>query len=232
MGAMRYLPAATLAALALAGCGGSSTSSTQAGGAGSSGSAPAAVSTGADGCNHDAPPKASPKTYSQAPAPPFDTEGATLTMQTSCGTIRFTLDKKLGGAVTDAIAGLVADGYYDGLTFHRVVPDFVEQGGSPTGESVGGAGFTVVQAPPSDYVYQLGDLAMGKTATEPDGATDGQFFIVSGSQGELLPPQYAIIGHATDTASLDTIARIGALGVADGPPSAPVWILSAKVAPK
>ena len=88
-------------------------------------------------------------------------------METSCGTITFALDRELGGEVTDAVAGLAADGFYDGLTFHRVVPDFVLQGGDPDGTGAGGPGFSTVKAPPTDYAYALGDLAMAKTRTSP-----------------------------------------------------------------
>jgi cyclophilin family peptidyl-prolyl cis-trans isomerase len=158
------------------------------------------------------------------------TDGAKLTLSTSCGDIVVVLDRTLGGAVTDAVAGLAADGFYDGLTFHRVVPNFVLQGGDPAGDGSGGPGFTVTKAPPADYVYKLGDMAMAKRGDEPNGASGSQFFLISGSDGESLPPQYAVVGHAADPASLATIARIAALAVTDGPPSQPVYILSAKVA--
>jgi cyclophilin family peptidyl-prolyl cis-trans isomerase len=191
----------------------------------------ATLRTGPDGCNHDAPPAPKSVTYTEAPKPTSGTDGAKLTMQTSCGTITFTLDRTLGGVVTDSVAGLAEAGFYDGLPFHRVVPDFVLQGGAPGGQPNGGPGFTVVQAPPPGYAYKLGDLAMAKTGAEPDGTAGSQFFVISGAQGETLPPQYAVVGHATDKASLDTIARIAALAVTDGPPSAPVWIIRAAVAP-
>jgi peptidyl-prolyl cis-trans isomerase B (cyclophilin B) len=218
----------------LAACGGSSSSNgTSSGllGSGASSAAPAAGGTGPDGCDHDAPPAAQPKTYSAPPKPPFATDGAKLVMTTSCGPITFTLDRKLGGVVTDAVAGLAADGFYNGLTFHRVVPDFVLQGGDPKGDGTGGPGFSVTQAPPSDYAYKLGDLAMAKTQDEAPGTGGSQFFVISGAQGETLPPDYAVIGHATDSASQETIKRIAALAVTDGPPSSPVWILSAKLSP-
>ena len=127
-------------------------------------------------------------------------------METSCGTITFALDRDLGGEVTDAVAGLAADGFYDGLTFHRVVPDFVLQGGDPDGTGAGGPGFSTVKAPPTDYAYALGDLAMAKTQDEAPGTGGSQFFVISGAQGQQLPPEYAVVGHATDADSLATIA--------------------------
>jgi cyclophilin family peptidyl-prolyl cis-trans isomerase len=150
-------------------------------------------------------------------------------MITSCGRITFVLDATLGGPVADSVAGLVADRFYDGLTFHRVIKGFVLQGGDPQGDGSGGPGYSVVQAPPSGYAYKLGDLAMAKTATEPDGTGGSQFFVISGPDGEGLPPQYAIVGHSSDAESLATIARIDALGGSGDvqTPSQTVTIVSA-----
>ena len=86
------------------------------------------------------------------------------------------------------------------------------------------------QAPPSSYVYARGDVAMAKLATDPAGTAGSQFFIVSSPQGAAAlgqpgqPPLYAVVGHVLDQESLQTVARIGALGIADGPPVEPVWI--------
>jgi cyclophilin family peptidyl-prolyl cis-trans isomerase len=189
--------------------------------------------TGADGCNHDEPPAAGGdrRTY-DAPPPSGLRDGAlaTVRFETSCGTILIELDREVGGAVTEAFAGLVRDGFYDGLTFHRVVPDFVLQGGDPEGTGGGGPGFEVTQAPPSSYVYARGDVAMAKLATDPAGTAGSQFFVVSSPQGAAAlgqpgqPPLYAVVGHVLDQDSLETVARIGALGIADGPPVEPVWI--------
>jgi peptidyl-prolyl cis-trans isomerase B (cyclophilin B) len=220
------LVAATAIILVTAGCGSSTGSS--------GGSSSAAVTTaasgsavGADGCLAGAAPHATKPQYSTPPPPPFATDKARVVMRTSCGTITVTLDRTLGGVVTDAVAGLVANRFYNGLAFHRVVPDFVLQGGDPAGDGTGGPGFTVTQAPPAAYTYQLGDVAMAKTGAQPNGAAGSQFFIISGSQGEQLPPQYAVIGHAADAESLATIRRIAALAIQDGPPSHPVWIITA-----
>jgi cyclophilin family peptidyl-prolyl cis-trans isomerase len=189
--------------------------------------------TGADGCNHDEPPTASNerRTY-DAPPPSGLRDGAlaTVRFETSCGPILIELDREVGGAVTDAFAGLVRDGFYDGLTFHRVVPDFVLQGGDPEGTGGGGPGFEVTQAPPASYVYAKGDVAMAKLPTDAAGTAGSQFFVVVSPQGAAAlgqpgqPPLYAVVGHVLDQDSLRTVSRIAALGIADGPPVEPVWI--------
>ncbi len=238
MGPLKLSLTALCAALALAACGGSDNTTSAGDAAATTAAAAAAPETtaaetttsaaGGDAtCQTGVPPEVNPKTYTAPPAAPA---GTTLTMETSCGTITFTLDRGLGGEVTDAVAGLAADGFYDGLTFHRVVPDFVLQGGDPDGTGAGGPGFSTVKAPPADYVYAIGDLAMAKTQDEAPGTGGSQFFVISGASGTQLPPEYAVVGHSTDADSLATIGRIAALGVEDGPPSSPVWIVKASVA--
>ena len=125
------------------------------------------------------------------------------------------------------------DGFYDGLTFHRVVPDFVLQGGDPEGNGAGGPGYEVTQAPPESYVYAKGDVAMAKLPSDPAGTAGSQFFIVVSPQGAAAlgqpgePPLYAVVGHILDEESLATMNRIAALGVGDAPPVQPVWIWQA-----
>ena len=157
---------------------------------------------------------------------------ATIVMKTSCGTLNIALDEKAGGPIPNSIAFLASKGFYDGLTFHRVVPEFVLQGGDPNGNGSGDAGYEVVGAPPEGYQYKLGDVAMAKTGDAAPGTSGSQFFVVSGPQGESVltsQPVYGILGHAADAVSLATIQRIAALAVGDGPPNKPVWIISATV---
>ncbi len=158
---------------------------------------------------------------------------STLVIKTSCGTLNVVLDEKAGGPIPNSIAFLASKGFYDGLTFHRVVPEFVLQGGDPAGNGTGGPGYQVVGPVPSGYQYKLGDVAMAKTQSDPSGAAGSQFFVVSGPQGESVltaQPVYGILGHAVDPVSLATIERVAALAVTDGPPSKPVWIISATFA--
>jgi cyclophilin family peptidyl-prolyl cis-trans isomerase len=157
-----------------------------------------------------------------------------IVMRTSCGTIRIVLDRKLGGPIPNSIAFLASKHFFDGLTFHRVVPGFVLQGGDPHGDGTGDPGYQVVGKLPSSYHYKLGDVAMAKTQDAPSGAAGSQFFVISGAEGEQLPSDYGLLGHAADKASLATIKRIAALattscGSSDCPPSKKVWIITATV---
>ena len=149
-----------------------------------------------------------------------------IVMTTNCGTIRIVLDRKLGGPIPNSIAFLATKHFFDGLTFHRVVPDFVLQGGDPKGDGTGGPGYEVVGKLPRTYHYKIGDLAMAKTQNAPSGAAGSQFFVISGAQGAQLPPDYGLLGHAADKGSLATIKRIAALASCDCPPSKTVWIVS------
>jgi cyclophilin family peptidyl-prolyl cis-trans isomerase len=197
---------------------------------------PAQASTSA-GCSSTKPSAAG------KPKPSFKKPAATLAkgkryaivMRTTCGTIRVALDRKLGGAIPNSIAFLATRRFYDGLTFQRVVAGYIIQGGDPRGDNTGDPGYAVVGALPSSYRYKLGDFAMAKTGADPPGTAGSQFFVISGAGGSRLPPDYGILGHATDKASLATIGRINALatqacGNPQGcPPSRTVWIVTARL---
>jgi cyclophilin family peptidyl-prolyl cis-trans isomerase len=157
-----------------------------------------------------------------------------IVMNTSCGAIRIVLDRKLGGPIPNSIAFLAQKHFFDGLTFHRVVAGFVLQGGDPKGDGTGGPGYEVKGPLPTTYHYKLGDVAMAKTQNDPSGAAGSQFFVISGPEGVQLPPDYGLLGHAADAASLATIKRIAALattscGSSDCPPAKKVWIITAKL---
>lgn len=119
-----------------------------------------------------------------------------VTVQTSHGTFEITLDTDRAPVTASSFASLVRQGFYDGLTFHRVVPGFVIQGGCPDGTGMGGPGYKVQEAPPSDLRYVRGVVAMAKTAAEPAGTSGSQFFVVTGTDVGL-PPDYALVGQIT-----------------------------------
>lgn len=160
---------------------------------------------------------ASKATYQEAPSEQLDPNRKyTLVLDTSCGEIDVALDVRRAPKTTSSVAFLTREGYYDGLTFHRVEPGFVIQGGDPSGNGTGGPGYTVVEAPPSDLKYTEGVMAMAKRADEPSGASGSQFFIVSGPRAANLPAQYALVG--TVTSGMDVVAAIERAFASGAPP--------------
>jgi cyclophilin family peptidyl-prolyl cis-trans isomerase len=177
---------------------------------------------GAKGCTKVAPPE--PREES-LPKPKMTTkkgEKVTAVVETSCGTFDIELATTEAPTIANSFAYLAEEGFYDELTFHRIVPEFVIQGGDPTGTGSGGPGYEVVEAPPKNLKYTLGTVAMAKTSEAPSGAAGSQFYVVSGPQGETLPPEYALAGHVTK--GLDVVERIGELGGAEEKPTQPVVI--------
>ncbi|MGN6189583.1 MAG: peptidylprolyl isomerase [Conexibacter sp.] len=151
---------------------------------------------------------------------------------TNCGTFTIRLDTARAPKTTASFASLVKKGFYDNLTFHRIAPNFVIQGGDPQGTGSGGPGYTVVEKPPADLKYWHGIVAMAKTGAEPDGASGSQFFVVT-AQDAQLPPQYALVGKIVQ--GLETVDTIGVLPLQDpsaqmgSPPASPVVIQSARL---
>ncbi len=147
-----------------------------------------------------------------------------VTFKTSEGSFDVTLDAKRAPATANSVAYLAKKGFYDGLDFHRVVPEFVIQGGDPAGDGTGGPGYSVTEAPPGDLTYTRGVVAMAKGGADAPGASGSQFFVVSAADVGL-PPEYALVGKVSK--GLKTVDKITALGEGDGPPRKKVTITSA-----
>jgi cyclophilin family peptidyl-prolyl cis-trans isomerase len=129
-------------------------------------------------------------------------------MDTSCGRFTITLDVKGAPKTSASFVYLARGGFYDNLTFHRIVPGFVVQGGDPRGNGQGGPGYSVVEAPPRDARYTKGVVAMAKTEIEDPGTSGSQFYVVTADDAQL-PPDYAVLGKVT--AGLNVVERIGAV---------------------
>jgi peptidyl-prolyl cis-trans isomerase B (cyclophilin B) len=151
------------------------------------------------------------------------------TISTTCGDIEVTLDAKRAPITGGNFKYLADQKFFDGTTFHRIVADFVIQGGDPDGTGEGGPGYTVVEAPPTSLKYTKGIVAMAKTGTDPSGASGSQFFIVTGPGAEQLPPDYALLGKVTK--GMDVADKIGGIQAdpASGQPAAQVIIKSITV---
>ena len=141
-----------------------------------------------------------------------------VVVDTNKGSFTFDLATDISPCTTAAFAGLVQKGFFDGLTFHRIVPGFVIQGGDPLGNGMGGPGYSTVDAPPQDTKYEKGLVAMAKAGDEPAGTSGSQFFVVS-ADGVQLPPDYAVLGRVTD--GIDVVEKIGDLGNPSDPNGAP-----------
>jgi cyclophilin family peptidyl-prolyl cis-trans isomerase len=133
----------------------------------------------------------------------------TVGVVTNLGSFEIRLDVANSQCVTSSFAALVRRGFFDRTVFHRIVPDFVIQGGDPSGTGTGGPGYIVVEAPPAGSRYTKGVVAMAKAGDEPPGAAGSQFFVVTADDAGL-PPDYAILG--TVSKGLNVVGRIGALG--------------------
>jgi len=177
--------------------------------------------SGADGCKQVAAPE--PKRVSlKAPKQALKQgEEATAVVQTSCGTFEIALDTQRAPKTANSFAYLSEEGFYDDLTFHRIVPGFVIQGGDPLGTGTGGPGYKVVEKPPANLAYTKGTVAMAKSSAEPPGSSGSQFYVVTGADAGL-PPEYALVGKVSE--GLDVVERIGKLGTASEKPKQTVLI--------
>lgn len=146
------------------------------------------------------------------------------TFVTSCGTFKVELDAEGNPKTANVIAHLAKEQFYDGTTFHRVIPEFMVQGGDPAGNGSGGPSWSVVEKPDAGTKYEVGTMAMAKTATDPDGTSGSQFFVVTGPQGEALPAQYAVAGKVVK--GMNVIEAIEAEGSPSGTTERPVVITS------
>jgi peptidyl-prolyl cis-trans isomerase B (cyclophilin B) len=145
----------------------------------------------------------------------------TVTVKTSCGTFDIALDTSRAPKTANSFAYLARRGFYDGLSFHRIVPGFVIQGGDPLGNGTGGPGYKVTEPPPRALQYTRGVVAMAKSGVERPGTSGSQFFVVTGANIGL-PPQYALVGRVSQ--GLNVVDRIGNLGSATEQPTQTVLI--------
>ena len=134
---------------------------------------------------------------------------ADAVVATSEGDFTIRLDARISPNTVASFEKLARKGFFDGLTFHRIVPGFVIQGGDPNGDGTGGPGYTTVDPPPADTQYVKGVVAMAKRGDEPAGTAGSQFFIVTGANVGL-PPEYAVLGKVVS--GMSVVERIGRLG--------------------
>ena len=144
-------------------------------------------------------------------------------LHTSCGNITIELDPSISPLSVNSFVFLASEGYFEGQIVHRLVTNFVLQGGDPTGTGAGGPGYTIQDEFPSiGTSYPVGTVAMAKSGLP--NSTGSQFFIVLaaaphlGSQDGLM---FNVLGHVTD--GFEVLEAINALEV--GPSGGPAQSL-------
>jgi cyclophilin family peptidyl-prolyl cis-trans isomerase len=163
-------------------------------------------------CDGDEPPPADPQQYDKPEQVLEDGVDYAAVMRTSCGDIEFDLLEDRAPKTVNSFVFLAREGFYDGLIFHRVIGNFVIQGGDPEGTGGGGPGYTIPdEFPDKGNEYVFGVLAMANAGA---GTTGSQFFFVvtEGPDGETdepagLDPLYSLFGQA-DEGSFEVIKTI------------------------
>ena len=141
-------------------------------------------------------------------APDFEIDIAKkyrATVTTNRGTMVMELDPALSPSTVNNFVALARQGFYDGLTFHRVVPDFVIQGGCPDGTGTGGPGYRfrdeLVKAE-----YTLGAVAMANAGPNTNGS---QFFVCIADCTSKLQKAYNLFGYVTDGMDVALATQVG-----------------------
>jgi cyclophilin family peptidyl-prolyl cis-trans isomerase len=127
------------------------------------------------------------------------------TITTDRGTITMDLDPQLAPSSVNNFVGLARQGYYDNLTFHRVVPDFVIQGGCPEGSGRGGPGYKFEDEPVKGE-YTLGAVAMANAGPNTNGS---QFFVCIDDCTRKLSKDYNLFGHVVDGVEVAQVIEVG-----------------------
>jgi len=128
-----------------------------------------------------------------------------VTIQTAKGNIQMELDPSLAPKTVNNFVHLARSGYYDGLTFHRVVPEFVIQGGCPEGTGTGGPGYRFDDEPvKGDYIE--GAVAM---ANSGPGTNGSQFFICTVDGRHKLDKKYNLFGYVMKGMSVVKEVKVG-----------------------
>ena len=116
-----------------------------------------------------------------------------VALDTTKGTITMELDPRLAPQTVNEFVSKARDGFYTGLTFHRVVPEFVIQGGDPEGTGRGGPGYRFPDEPVKGE-YTLGAVAMANAGPNTNGS---QFFIVTTDAAPWLDGKHTVFGQVT-----------------------------------
>ena len=119
---------------------------------------------------------------------------ATATLHTNHGAIEIELYPEDAPKTVENFTKLAGDGFYDGVIFHRVIPDFMIQGGDPTGTGTGGPGYQF-EDEQNQHGVERGVLAMANAGPNTNGS---QFFIVTADECPWLDGKHTVFGRVTE----------------------------------
>lgn len=165
----------------------------------------------------------SAKRWQTPPAMAIDTAKTYIaTLKTSLGDIRVELLAKESPATVNNFVFLAREGFYDGTIFHRIIKDFMIQGGDPLGTGEGDPGYSFNDELPAKHSYEPGIMAMANAGPNTQGS---QFFICNGEKAKKLDtrPNYTQFGKVID--GMDVVLKISSVEVGPnegGEPSKPV----------
>ena len=126
------------------------------------------------------------------------------TLHTNHGAIEVELFDDDAPKTVENFLKLARDGFYDGVVFHRVIPDFMIQGGDPTGTGTGGPGYSF-EDEPNEHKVERGALAMANSGPNTNGS---QFFIVTAEAAPWLDGKHTVFGRVTGGMdAVDSIER-------------------------
>lgn len=188
---------------------------------GSGNTSPSAITTSAD-CPASFTATLNKPSYASYPPMTIDpSKTYTATITTDVGPFTVQLDPKTAPKAVNSFVFLADHHFFDCVTFHRVIPGFVDQTGDPTGTGTGGPGYQFTETGPAkaNPQYPLGSVAMANSnnpATTDPTTNGSQFFIVAGSQGENLAPNYTLFGKVIS--GMSVVEKINAGGSASGVP--------------
>ena len=148
----------------------------------------------------------------------------TATIETSKGAIEVELFRDDAPETVANFEKLAGEGFYDGLIFHRVIPDFMIQGGCPRGTGTGGPGYTF-EDEINDHKLVRGAIAMANAGPNTNGS---QFFIVTAEACPWLDGKHTVFGQVSE--GMDVVDRLEGVGT-DGNdrPTEPVGIDSVEL---
>lgn len=159
--------------------------------------------------------------------PPFQKLSGELgcRVQMDWGTVQLRLRPEGAPRAVNNFVYLVNQGFYDGLTFHRVIPGFIAQGGCPLGTGEGDAGFRFTGEVPQAHSYRRGDVALASSG--PEDGNGSQFFVCLADQPDLQP-QYPLLGRVVSGWEiLERIDRV--TGDSNGRPDATLTMRSIRM---